>query len=689
MKTIKPILLSFLLLLSLSAAAKPKFHRLASPDGRLTLSVQAEQGRLSYAILYDGHDLTPMTIIGLRYEQGGKMYDKMTVRKVSRRTIDETIASPFSRQATMRNHCNEMTLHLKEGLSVVFRAYNEGMAYRYVWEGEPGKVFNEVASYYLLQADSATVPYVSQFDSTAFGSEPFVLTNAWTPQSEKWKWFYPQYSSSFENQYTTLPLRKLDSRRLCFLPLLIHGERGIKMCITESALLDYPGMYLRHFTDGVLDCQHAPLPRRMEQGGHNNLQLLVKEREDYIAEMDRSKVFPWRIMMVGTDTEIAMNNLSYLLAEPSRVDDISWIKPGKVAWEWWNCFNISGVDFPAGVNTDTYKHYIDFASKYGIEYVILDEGWAVNGEADLFRVVPEIDLPMLVQYAKERNVGIILWAGYYAFERDMERVCEHYSQMGIKGFKIDFMDRDDQLAVDFYRRAAEMCAKYKLLVDFHGAFKPAGFTRTYPNVLNFEGVFGLEQMKWAPTTVDQMCYDCEIPFIRQAAGPMDYTQGAMLNGGKWNYHPCWMEPMSQGTRCHQLALYIVLESPLNMLCDSPTHYEREPDYTRFVAGIPTVWDETRVLQGEVGEYIVTARRKGNTWYVGGITNWTERDVEIDFEELQSDSATQPLSYSVTLYSDGINAHRKGSDYKLSTFHSPLSTLKVHLAPGGGFVIKIN
>ena len=706
MKPIKPILLSFLLLLSLTLSAKEKTYTLASPDGRLTASVQVEQGGMSYAILYDDHFLTPTTIIGLRYEQGGKTYDKMTVRKVSRRTIDETIASPFSRQATMRNHCNEMTLHLKEGLSVVFRAYNEGMAYRYVWEGEQGKVFNEVASYY-LQADSATVPYVSQFDSTAFGSEPFVLTNEWTPQSEKWKWFYPQYSSSFENQYTTLPLRKLDSRRLCFLPLLIHGERGIKMCITESALLNYPGMYLRHFTDGILNCQHAPLPRRVEQGGHNNLQLLVREREDYIAEMDRSKVFPWRIMMVGTDTEIAMNNLSYLLAEPSRVNDISWIRPGKVAWEWWNCFNISGVDFPAGVNNDTYKHYIDFASKYGIEYVILDEGWAVNGEAerdrsgandlpDLFQVVPEIDLPMLVQYAKERNVGIILWAGYYAFERDMERVCKHYSQMGVRGFKIDFMDRDDQLAVDFYRRAAETCAKYHLVVDFHGAFKPAGFTRTYPNVLNFEGVFGLEQMKWAPTTVDQMRYDCEIPFIRQAAGPMDYTQGAMLNGGRWNYHPCWMEPMSQGTRCHQLALYIVLESPLNMLCDSPTHYEREPDYTRFVASIPTVWDETRVLQGEVGEYIVTARRKGKTWYVGGITNWTERDVEIDLSVLHNADADEPqmpvcgmaAADNLTLFSDGINAHRKGSDYNVISFLSDSSTLKIHLAPGGGFVLTL-
>ena len=230
-----------------------------------------------------------------------------------------------------------------------------------------------------------------------------------------------------------------------------------------------------------------------------------------------------------------------------------------------------------------------------------------------------------------------------------------------------------------------MCAKYHLVVDFHGAFKPAGFTRTYPNVLNFEGVFGLEQMKWAPTTVDQMRYDCEIPFIRQAAGPMDYTQGAMLNGGRWNYHPCWMEPMSQGTRCHQLALYIVLESPLNMLCDSPDHYDREPDYTRFVAEIPTVWDETRVLQGEVGEYIVTARRKGDTWYIGGITNWTARDVEIDL----SSFITHHSSFNIELYSDGVNAHRKGSDYKRSTFIIQHSSFNVHLAPGGGFVMKIN
>lgn len=650
-------------MLTLTLSAKEKTYTLASPDGRLVTHIASDGVSFGYYVYYDSVQLLRPTFIDLEYIQGKQSFDKMTVRKVTRRTVDEVVASPFTRQATMRNHCNELTLHLKEGLSLVFRAYNEGVAYRFVWEGEPGRVIEETVGYNFDGNWEVTAPYVSQFDSLRHDV---------------------QYSTSFENQYTHTTLSQLDKRRLCFLPLMVHCDKSVKVCITESALLDYPGLYL-HSTgeSSILVGEHAPLPRRVEQGGHNNLQLLVRERENHIAEMDRSKVFPWRIMMVGTDTEIAMNNLSYLLAEPSRVDDISWIRPGKVAWEWWNCFNISGVDFPAGVNNDTYKHYIDFASKYGIEYVILDEGWAVNGEADLFKVVPEIDLPLLVQYAKERNVGIILWAGYYAFEREMERVCKHYSDMGVKGFKIDFMDRDDQLAVDFYRRAAETCAKHHLLVDFHGAFKPAGFTRTYPNVLNFEGVFGLEQMKWAPTTVDQMRYDCEIPFIRQAAGPMDYTQGAMLNGGKWNYHPCWMEPMSQGTRCHQLALYIVLESPLNMLCDSPTHYEREPDYTRFVAAIPTVWDETRVLQGEVGEYIVTARRKGNTWYVGGITNWTERDIDIALPVNNLDSIS-----SIELYTDGANAHRKGSDYKLSTLHSPHSTLKVHLAPGGGFVACI-
>ena len=658
----KLVLLLVLLVLTAPAGAKEKVYTLASPDGRLVTHIEADGATIGYYVLYNDSMLLLPTHIDIDHTQGGKTFNSLTVRKATRRTIDETIASPFTRQATMRNLCNELTLHMQEGLSLVFRAYDNGLAYRFVWEGLPGRVNKEYVNYNFDGEWQTTAAYVSQFDSTRHDI---------------------QYSTSFENQYTTLPLSQLDPRRLCFLPLMVHCPNGVKVCLTESSLCDYPGLYLHgNSRCGLLTGEHAPLPSRVEQGGHNNLQLLVREREDYIAEMDKTKHFPWRIMMVGTATEIAMNNLSYLLAEPSRVDDISWIKPGKVAWDWWNNWNISGVNFKAGINNDTYKHYIDFASRYGIEYVILDEGWAVNRQADLFQVVPEIDLPMLVNYARERNVGIILWAGYYAFERDMEHVCRHYSAMGVKGFKIDFMDRDDQLVTDFYRRAAEMCAKYHLVVDFHGAFKPAGLNRTYPNVLNFEGVFGLEQMKWAPVTVDQMRYDCGIPFIRQAAGPMDYTQGAMHNAARGCYFPCWSEPMSQGTRCHQLALYIVLESPLNMLCDSPTNYEKEPEYTRFVAEIPTVWDETRVLQGEVGEYIVTARRKGDTWYVGGITNWTPRDVEVDLRPLG-------IGYPhVELYRDGANAHRKGSDYVHELACEEVSELHIHMAPGGGFVAKV-
>ena len=344
---------------------------------------------------------------------------------------------------------------------------------------------------------------------------------------------------------------------------------------------------------------------------------------------------------------------------------------------------LDGVDFVTGVNNPTYKAYIDFASANGIEYVILDEGWAVNLQADLMQVVKEIDLKELVDYAASKNVGIILWAGYYAFDRDMENVCRYFADMGVKGFKVDFMDRDDQYMTAFNYRAAEMCAKYKLILDLHGTHKPAGLNRTYPNVLNFEGVNGLEQMKWSPASVDQVKYDVLLPFTRQVSGPMDYTQGAMRNASKGNYYPCNSEPMSQGTRCRQLALYVVFESPFNMLCDAPSNYMRELESTEFIANIPTVWDESIVLDGKMGEYIVTARRAGNVWYVGGITDWTARDIEVDCSFLGD------KTYDATLFKDGVNAHRVGRDYKCESFRIKNdSKLKIHLAPGGGFALKI-
>jgi alpha-glucosidase len=342
---------------------------------------------------------------------------------------------------------------------------------------------------------------------------------------------------------------------------------------------------------------------------------------------------------------------------------------------------VTGVDFKAGVNNDTYKYYIDFASKYGIEYVILDEGWAVNRKADLFDVVPEIDIAELCSYAAQKNVGIVLWAGYWAFERDMEKVCEHYAKLGVKGWKVDFMDRDDQMMVDFYTRVARTAAKYHQVVDFHGAFKPCGLHRTYPNVLNYEGVHGLETMKWSEPGTDQLTYDVTFPYIRMAAGPVDYTQGAMRNCNYDLYKPCYTNPVSQGTRCHQLGMYVVFDSPFNMLCDAPQHYEQAKECTEFIAKIPTVWDETIALDGKVGEYIVLARRNGDNWYIGGLSGQSARTVTIDLDFLGEGK------WQVELFKDGVNAVRHAEDYK-RIINDAGRTMTVEMTSGGGFAAMI-
>ena len=317
--------------------------------------------------------------------------------------------------------------------------------------------------------------------------------------------------------------------------------------------------------------------------------------------------------------------------------------------------------------------------------MILDDGWAAGKGEDLFILNPDIDLNEIIAYASGKNVGIILWAGYRAFERDLEKVCRHYSEMGVKGFKVDFEDRDDQLMTAFNHRAAETAARYHLVLDLHGSYKPAGINRTWPNVLNVEGVNGLENVKWTELAdFDIIQYDTMLPFLRQLAGPMDYTQGAMVNAARHNFRPIHNQPMAPGTRAHQLALYMILYSPLNMLCDSPTNYRREQECTDFIAAVPTVWDETIVLDGKAGEYIVTARRKGSDWFIGGITNWTPRDLSVDLAPLNLAGIAQ-----MELFTDGANAHRNGNDYRRETSAvAPAGTLNVHLAPGGGFAAHI-
>ena len=656
MKTLKVLILC--VLCAFSAQAQ-KQYSLTSPDGKLKTNITTGK-QLTYDITFHNQQVLEASPLSMTLDNGEVWGENDKVSKVTRKSINGKISTPLYRANKIVENYNELTLQFKD-FNVVFRAYDDGIAYRFVNKGKkPFNVVDELVNYQFPTDATASVPYV----------KPRKGVN--------------KYANSFENYYANVPLSKVDQEKLVFLPVVVSLDNNVKVGITEVDLENYPGLYLIGQGNTQLLGDFAPFPKKQEQGGHNMLQMNVIEVENYIAKVNKPRKFPWRVAIVtDEDKELASSNLSYLLAEPSRLEDISWIKPGKIAWDWWNAWNLDGVNFETGVNNDTYKAYIDFASKNGIEYVILDEGWAVNLKADLMQVVPEINLEELIAYANKKNVGLVLWAGYHAFNRDMENVCRHYAEMGIKGFKVDFMDRDDQEMTEFNYRAAQITAKYKLLLDLHGMYKPAGLNRTYPNAINFEGVNGLEQMKWEENPTAQVEYDVMIPFIRQVAGPMDYTQGAMRNAAKGNYYPCYEEPMSQGTRCRQLALYMVLDSPFNMLCDTPSNYEREKECTDFISAVPTVWDETIVLDGKMGEYIITARRQGNTWYIGGITNWDARDLEVDLSFLGD------KTYSGKLFKDGVNAHRIGRDYQSEAIQAKKGDkVKIHLAPGGGFALTL-
>ena len=656
----KTILLISFVLLSLTIGAQKKYGML-SPNGKLNIEISIGE-KISYSVIHEQDTVIYPSYISMQL--GHKTVGSLaSVKKTKRNNVTNTIVSPFYKRSQITDNYNELIVTLKDNFDLIFRVYDEGMAYRFVSnEKKDFVVVNEAAEFNF------------GYDSPAF--IPYVRSNAET--------YEEQFFNSFENVYSYENIAQWNKKKLAFSPLVVTRNGGKKIAIAESDLMSYPGMFLYNSTQSVtLKGKFAPYPLHEEVNEYHTVQMKVAERKNHIAECKAKTAFPWRIVIVSqNDHELADNDMVYKLASPSKVKDISWIKPGKVAWEWWNDSNLYGVDFKTGVNNKTYEYYIDFASKNGIEYVILDEGWSVRGTNDLFRIVPEIDLKALITYANKRNVGLILWAGYISFSRDMERICKHYSEMGIKGFKIDFMDRDDQLMVDFHTSAAEIAARHKLLVDFHGTYKPTGLQRTYPNALNFEGVHGLEQLKFE-TAQDQVEYDVTFPFIRQIAGPMDYTQGAMRNATKGNFKPIFGEPMSQGTRCRQLAAYTIFESPLNMLCDSPSNYEREQECTDFIASVPTYWDNTVVLDGKIGEFIVVARQKGTDWYVGGITDWNARELEINLSFLNAGN------YTVEIFKDGVNANRVASDYKKEIVQLGTNRkMKMQMASGGGFALKI-
>lgn len=658
------MILSVVLLFAAVVASAAAEYEVTSPDGKVKISVVSEGGT-RYSVAYDEVALIADSPLSMTLEDG-TVWGSSKVRKASRKSVDEPIDATFYRKAVIDNAYNELNLDYGT-YNLVFRVYDDGFGWR--WESDKRKP-------YKVTAEQATFNFVEDWNMYA------TYTHKYEAQG-----LDAQYMDDFENLYKYTPLSAWDKSHFGVLPLMVDCPEGIKLVIAESDLVSYPGMFLyNRDSDKCLEGEYAPYPKTEVLGGHNMLQMMVTERENWLASCDGSaRTFPWRSVSISTqDRQMADNDMVYRLARPCPADeDYSWVKPGKVAWEWWNNWNVRGVDFVAGINTETYKYYIDFASRHGLEYVILDEGWAVKYADDLFKVVPEIDLEEIVRHGNEKNVGIILWAGYSAFMKDIEGVCSHYAQMGVKGFKVDFLDRNDQKMEDFIYKASEVAARHKLVMDFHGCHQPTGLQRRFPNVLNYEGVFGLEQMrKRKLPEYDMVEFDVTIPYIRYVAGFADYTPGAMKNGSYTNFRDVRTEPMSQGTRCRQLAEFVVFDAPLNMICDSPTSYELEPVCSEFLYRVPTVWDETVVLEGKVGDYIVTARRKGDTWYIGAMTDWTERDLKVDISRLAGDAQV-----NVEAWQDGKVAHKFGNDYQKKTYIAKES-IDIHLAPGGGWAAII-
>jgi len=626
-----------------------KTFRLSSPDKRIEVRIDVAD-KITYAVSCNNTDILAPSPISMVLSNKLTLGINPQITNTKIRTVNEKIhpVVPVKRKVII-DHYNEITIDFAGNFGLIFRAYDDGIAYRFVTG------FNKRIKIY---------------------SEQVVFNFA-----KDHKIYFPEeksFLSGSERSYEYLSISKISPQRFCSLPALVNINDGPKVLIIEADLSDYAGLYLR---GGNAPCLYGLFPNViLKKKIRKRHRTVVQQRADYIAETDGSRSFPWRAMIITEkDSDLINSEMIFKLAKPLRLKDTSWIKPGKVAWDWYNANNVYGVDFRAGVNTDTYKYYIDFAAKYGIEYIILDEGWSKLD--DLLTTTSKMDLPEIFRYAKSKNVGVILWVTWKALNDQLAPAMEQFEKWDAVGIKVDFMERDDQWMVNYYEKIAREAAKYHLLVDFHGSYKPSGLRRAYPNVITREGVKGQEHNKWGDNVSPE--HDVTIPFIRMAAGPMDYTPGGMLNAQKKNFRSIFDRPMSQGTRCHQLAMYVVFESPLQMLADSPSHYLREPECMEFLSAVPSVWDETLVLNAKVGDYVLIARQSGADWYVGAMTDWNSRELNIDFSFLPQGE------YTIHIYQDGINADRYANDYKKRVEKiSSTDKMKIKLAPGGGWAARI-
>lgn len=605
-------------------AMAAKSFELKSPSGEVSVTVDIGE-QIRYSVYGGGKPLLTDSSLALCLREG-TLGDKphLTGHKASpvNRTFRPVVAFKFEE---IRDRCNMLRLDFRGGWAVEFRAYDDGMAYRFVTALRHDiEVLSEKVAIRFPNDYTAVVQQPGGF-KTAY-EEPYSLieTNGWKPGDP-----------------------------MSVLPVLIDTRQGYKLLLSESALSDYPCMFLEGDGANGMKGTFPKVPLAYEESGDRSMRIL--QEADYIARTKGTRAFPWRYFVIAKDDgQLIENTMTARLAEQQAIADTSWIEPGQVSWEFWNAASPYGpdVDFVAGFNTATYKYYIDFAAEYGIPYIIMDEGWA-RSTRDPYTPNPAVDVHELIRYGREKGVGIILWMTWLVVENHFE-MFEELSKWGVKGVKIDFMDRSDQWMVNYYERVAAEAARHKMVVAFHGSFKPAGLEYKYPNVLAYEGVRGMENMGGC-TPANSVWF----PFIRNAVGPMDYTPGAMLSMQPESY--CGNRPnaASIGTRAYQMALFVLFETGLQMLADNPTLYYRNDECTRFISRVPVTWDETRALKAVAGKFAVVAKRKGDKWYVGAI-NGSNEGIEL---EIPLDFLTPGKNYTMTGFEDGINAFRQAMDYR--------------------------
>jgi alpha-glucosidase len=641
----------FIFVLTISISSAEETTDLFSPNKNIQVKIELSN-KISYSVLFKDQVILSHSSLSLMIKEGDRLGLNPKLKNEKKRSVSEKIYPVVpEKRKIIPDVFNEINLEFEGNYGLIFRAYDDGVAYRFYTKinGEI-TIVNEEVAFNLPNDRSSYFPFEESF-----------LTHS-------------------ERQYPYVKISEITSEQMGCVPVLIYDDAKPILAFTEADLDDYPGIYLAGSADSSPSLFGKFPPVALEEEQTKDRTIEVSKGANYIAKTKGNRQFPWRVMMIAEqDKDLLVNDIVFRLGSPLQIKDTSWIKPGKVAWDWWNNWNLEGVDFRAGINTETYKYYIDFASKYNIEYIIMDEGW--SDPSDLFKINPDINMEEILSYAKQKNVGIILWCIWVALDRQFDKAFDQFEKWGVKGIKVDFMQRDDQKIVNYYDRVTKEAAKRKLLVDFHGSYKPTGLRRAYPNLITREGVLGLEHSKWSKNVTPE--HDCTLPFTRMLAGPMDFTPGAMINSTEKQFSIIYDKPMSQGTRCHQLALYVIFESPLQMLCDVPSNYQREPEAMEFLSKVPTVWDATNVLDAKVSEYILSARQSGKEWYIGAITNWKPRNFTIDFSFLETGN------YTIEIYQDGINADRNAMDFKKVTKQITKSDkLEIKLAPGGGWAARI-